>query len=764
MNYMYRFSNKADNLESVIHRLTKATVLPLISFSVLEWSNNKNEILNRIKRKFNEESYLIIRSSACDEDTLEKSNAGKYTSVLNVINERQSISLAIDNVISSYSKRNLYSNKVLIQPMITDFKYCGVVFTHDIIRNTPYYTISLSSQSTDSVTGGYSDNYYVEYVLNCDEISSDKFGIIPLMKELESITHTKYLDVEIIITDEQLILTQIRPLVHKDDYPKINEIHENLLKTKVKRYYSKAVKGDRVLYSNMTDWNPAELVGKHPMNFDYSIYYYLFTRKAWSEGRKCLGYKDVGFENLTFMLYGYPYVDVKLSTNSYLPAGLTESLEEKLVNIYMDKLLNNYNLHDKYEFDIVQTCFTPLSEKVIYGLNLNNIEKETYCKCLLEMTNNILKYENAFKSYEKVKDYVPNLTDADSEIIDLLNWIELNYCIPYSTIVRQAFVAYKELADLKQIKLLTEKEFSCIINSINSITKQQRFDSICLLRSKISKEEFKNKYRFVKENMFSINGNYTFRDEKYIESLFNIECNYLNEHVTETIINEKEINHLFSDIGLNIDINGLIELTRKSFYYREEIKLSINRLLNIVYSRIKKTAQRMNLESELIPYITLYDLFRYKNNRIELIERIESSKKEYEKQAHVLLPDIFSTNGELTSFVCTKNTPNFVTNRKVKGKVIVYNPNQHYENYANKIVVIERADPGYDWLFNCGICGLITCYGGTASHISLRSYELGLPAVIGCGSILYEKISNSNEITIDCKNKRIYADRKILYK
>ena len=60
--------------------------------------------------------------------------------------------------------------------------------------------------------------------------------------------------------------------------------------------------------------------------------------------------------------------------------------------------------------------------------------------------------------------------------------------------------------------------------------------------------------------------------------------------------------------------------------------------------------------------------------------------------------------------------------------------------------------------------GLITKYGGVASHMAIRCAELGLPAAIGCGEIWYNKLKNSHKINLNCKDKDIliieYKDKK----
>ena len=51
--------------------------------------------------------------------------------------------------------------------------------------------------------------------------------------------------------------------------------------------------------------------------------------------------------------FGLPYIDVRLSFNSFIPADLDEGLAGRLVDYYINRLLSEPNLHDKVEFEIV---------------------------------------------------------------------------------------------------------------------------------------------------------------------------------------------------------------------------------------------------------------------------------------------------------------------------------------------------------------------------------------------------------------------------
>ncbi len=71
------------------------------------------------------------------------------------------------------------------------------------------------------------------------------------------------------------------------------------------------------------------------------------------------------------------------------------------------------------------------------------------------------------------------------------------------------------------------------------------------------------------------------------------------------------------------------------------------------------------------------------------------------------------------------------------------------------IVCIPNADPGFDWLFSYPISGLITAWGGVNSHMAIRAGELGLPAVIGAGELLYQRWSEATRLHLDCAGRRV---------
>lgn len=65
----------------------------------------------------------------------------------------------------------------------------------------------------------------------------------------------------------------------------------------------------------------------------------------------------------------------------------------------------------------------------------------------------------------------------------------------------------------------------------------------------------------------------------------------------------------------------------------------------------------------------------------------------------------------------------------------------------------------FDWLFSYPIAGLVTAYGGANSHMAIRAGELGLPAVIGSGELLYRRWSAAEVLSMDCANRLVSVVR-----
>ena len=210
------FTAKADTLGFLQEKITKSKIEQIFNFTTEDWERNPLNILNNITTLFNG-SLVIVRSSAVSEDTIEKSEAGTFASVLNVIStSRTKLKKAIQTVINSYEKKGKSNrnNQILIQKQTTNVKTSGVLFTKTPDTEAPYYIINFEDgKSTDSVTKGLIGNTIKIFrKTSIKEIPNKWKNLIISIREIEQILGTDFLDIEFAITDSNIVIFQVRPL------------------------------------------------------------------------------------------------------------------------------------------------------------------------------------------------------------------------------------------------------------------------------------------------------------------------------------------------------------------------------------------------------------------------------------------------------------------------------------------------------------------------------------------------------------------------
>ena len=149
---MNRLGTKAETLAQIYQKLNYAKVLPQYTFTVGEWKQSQLHVRETYSAlAWN--AKVIVRSSSLSEDTQQSSGAGKYESVPDVSGE-ESFQKAVETVIRSYDDDNM-ANQVLVQPMLSDVRICGVAFTLDPNTMGNYYVINYDDHgSTSAITSG----------------------------------------------------------------------------------------------------------------------------------------------------------------------------------------------------------------------------------------------------------------------------------------------------------------------------------------------------------------------------------------------------------------------------------------------------------------------------------------------------------------------------------------------------------------------------------------------------------------------------------
>ena len=787
------FGTKAETLERLSDVLKSATVLPQVRFTVKEWKKNKVLIIKKINQHLNSNS-LVVRSSSSKEDSFTTSNAGTFLSLLAVPNTPIKIKKSVEKVIKSYGSNkgdSTQMDQVLIQPFLRDISSSGVILTADQSSRSPYNIINYENESgTEGVTSGKGRNLITQILSkNVTHAKSNNIQkILDLSRELSTLVQMHYLDIEYAIDKSGcLYLLQVRPLIIKNTKEEYSDNYFfSELKKSQKKFnkiaaMKKGLAGNKTALGNMTDWNPAEMIGNRPKELSYSLYKKLITDKVWAQAREKAGYKKIKNHKLMHSISGHPYIDIRVCFNSFLPSKLNKNISNKLIDFYISKLEINPELHDKVEFEVIPTCidFNFIKyEKLFLKANFNQNEINLYKIKLKKITNNLILQKSV-----NIKNELDNLyflesfrkkqlkkiikKDAPFQLKKLISYTIKFGTLTFSKLARNGFIAISFLNSMLDRKIISKIELEKILESIPTIASDFT-EKVRLLKNKeISINNFLEQfghlrpgtydilspnYRENYKDYFSINPN-----EKTIKSKKVNKENFIKKIFYKK---KKEIINLINEENFQFTSDELLMFILESIPAREYAKFIFTRSVDQMFTYINLIGMEFNFSKDEMANLPI-ESFTSKNikNKVlyrkELMNKIERNKKIYNFSTGVRLPDIIFSSENISSFTVKKQTPNFITNKSIEGKILTLEPKGEKKDLKNAIVLIENADPGFDWIFSHDIKGLITKYGGAASHMAIRTGEFQIPAAIGCGGAIYDEIKKFRYLKLDCASKNL---------
>lgn len=773
-------STKANTLIALKSRLKKSMIEDIYVCTVDEFENSYDEVFEKICRMF-EGRKVVVRSSSKGEDSYESSNAGHYESILGVEpSDREALKETLQAVIHSYQKDGKVNpeEQILIQSQTMDVRCSGVVFTRDIQNNRPYYVVNYDDHGgTDTVTSGAGGKtLWIARDTEDAEIPGEWKGLLNSVKEIENVLNGALLDIEFAVkTDGTVVIFQTRPLAANYKYNR-NKRSETVLSIKnnaVNRYLQFRSE-KRYLLSDMAFWNPAEIIGDSPHPLDYSLYREAITHRAWNEGLVKMGYREIR-EDLMYKLGNKPYICVDYAFESLIPAELDGELAEKLTDYYRWKLSQDYSAHDKIEFEVVISCYDFETSDKLEELRRAGFSSEEVFelkRALYDLTYGCIRNYSTvlgedladLETLEKVrleaeaflKEQGNDTATCVQQIQRLLQALEEHGTPQFSRHARCAFIAKSLCGSMVRKGYISSEEHDSFMCSISTVAKQFECDYGKMAAGKESVEEFNKKYGHLRA------GSYDIRTPRYdaMEMTADIPEGDYSKPSRGSGLPKKKVETALKGIGMSLKPEELECFIRKSIEQREYFKFIFTRSLSRVIEIIAKIGERLGFDREEmsfleIPQILALQFYDDPETMADSIRAIIAlSKDKYKENGDLILPEVVTGVTDMDVIHMEESRPNFITENSVTGKVVVLDGSLDAD-ITGKIVAVEKADPGFDWIFSRGIAGLVTKYGGVASHMAIRCAEFGIPAAIGCGSKIYGYVKGHAEITIDCRNKKI---------
>ena len=763
---------KAETLEWLSGRLTKGRVLPLFHFSVADWQSDPKSILARFSKPPFAGKPLIVRSSAIDEDGVGASQAGRFLSVGNVLGA-VALSAALDRVIASYGD-SPGPHRILVQPMLAGASMSGVVFSYDPSSGAPYILINYSDgPNTAAVTAGRSDGLktFVCWRGAADAQAGRIGKILALTAELEALLGRPAIDIEFGFDDADLpVVFQARPLSLPDARTITPETHEHALRAVFDKVEGAQkpkpfLHGSRTVFGVMPDWNPAEIIGIRPRPLALSLYRDLVTDSIWAYQRHNYGYKNLRSFPLMIDFNGLPYIDVRVSFNSFVPADVDGDLADRLVNHYIDRLVSTPSLHDKVEFEIVLSCYSfdlPDKLKQLPSELFTDAERATLAGSLRTLTNRIIDpntglWRGDARRIDELTRRRALLLDADLDKVARIYWL-LEDCkrygtLPFAGLARAAFIATQILRSLVHVGVLTPAELGRFMANLDTVSAAMTRDL-----AQLDRTTFLAKYGHLRP------GTYDILSPRYDEApdlYFDWSARSVGKHAPAepfslSLPQMRTIDELLRAHGLAHHVVGLFEFLESSIRGREHAKFVFSQSLSDALSLFAGLGGDHGFSVEDMSYADIGCVRRLyagsENPRDVIEESISLGRRRYEITRQINLPPLITAADQVWRFHQPPTEPNFITQRSAIGAVSGADPALDLDG---AIVFLPNADPGFDWVFTRRIAGFVTAYGGANSHMAIRASELGLPAVIGAGEPLYERWVQARRLQIDCLNRQV---------
>lgn len=763
------FSTKAGTLALLQGVLRTARIAPSRVFTVAQWDSDRSVCLNGIAGSLGEGPW-IVRSSCGREDGATQSNAGAFLSIPNVDEHR--LQAAVEDVIDSYGKREP-TDEVLIQPMLTEVVRSGVAFSHDPNTCAPYRIVNWSEGSnTAAITGGTGGRVWQQAALSAVPPMPTFSPIVAMLDELLALFGEVPLDCEFAVTLEASVevlwLLQVRLLVVPET-PE-SETAQAVRLESIQRKVARGMQphpflmGRRTVYGVMPDWNPAEIVGIRPKPLALSLYRELITDSIWAYQRHNYGYRNLRSFPLMPHFFGLPYIDVRLSFNSFIPADLDEGLAGRLVDHYIDRLLSEPTLHDKVEFEIVFSCYTldlPQRLERLEEAGFSKHEREAISQSLRKLTNRIVHPKEGLWRGDAAKIDTLNmrreeLLASSADPLERIYWLledaKRYGTLPFAGLARAGFVAVQMLKSLVAVGVFSDADYDAFIGSVSTVSGQLARD-----RSTLDKVTFLSRYGHLRPGTYDIlSPRYDEEPDLYFDWSQRPAVPSPTKPFALTLPQMREIAKLLEAHGLDPDPVGLFDFMQAGIELRELAKFHFTRNLSDVLSLIVEVGGQYGFCRDDLAYC---DIAAFKelhvaasNPKDVLFHSIEQGKARYAETTKVSLPPLIAKPEDVWAFEWPETAPNFITQKQVTAPVVGCDAK---EELAGALVCIPNADPGFDWLFAYPIAGLITAWGGANSHMAIRAGELGLPAAIGAGDVLYQRWSSAQRLHLDCAGRRV---------
>ncbi|HEH9414369.1 TPA: pyruvate, phosphate dikinase, partial [Aeromonas salmonicida] len=452
-----------------------------------------------------------------------------------------------------------------------------------------------------------------------------------------------------------------------------------------------------------------------------------------------------------------------------------------LVNAWLDRLNRHPEFHDKVEFEIAQTCCDFSFEKDFedrYSGVLSQSQFDEYAQSIKRLTENAilgsgvgslpytLELVNVIAKQQSIRRSVNYQLTEMSTINRLLIDCRKTGTVCFSILARHAFIAEAMLRSASGCGAITHERLQAWKQSFSTVTTELTSDYAAVCNGAMSPDDFFAKFGHLRPGTYDITSlRYDERHDLFSMGKIATRSSHVDASSSTFSLSRSELDvtqQLIDSRGWALTSSQLFEYAKTAIQAREYAKLIFTRDLSDALLLLGRWGAEVGLSRDDLSYLDISSVLDLlvvhpldDMDRV-LLDRVDQAKATYQQSLSIKLGHLITSVDDVFVVPLHRSMPNFVTHKCAEGACIRLKQDTPTSVPLNgKIVCIENADPGYDWIFTRDIAGLVTQFGGANSHMAIRCAEFGIPAAIGCGEQLFDKLKDNYKIVLNCKDKTI---------
>jgi len=707
MNKENPFNNsiwkKAENLLKLVEiENINLFEVPFFRCISVNWSNVDGVISQFIGRGIEKVS---VRSSSDTEDTVDDSKAWAFKTLLDI--DINNIQVAIDSIQKHSLNKFWYEIPIIVQEMVKNIEISWVAFSIDPDTGKNYSVFNYHSWIWEDLVS-WNVSWDTVRIFNWADQNniSNSFHkkLFMALKYIKEKLGNYDIDIEYSFDGNNLFLLQVRPVT------KINwwRITSNELCERYANYISCLLNKWEVIYWNMIDINPEELIWNDPI-ISQTFFSKIFSEWPLIDARSDMWY--FRWENFMSFLLNKPYIDLEKNIKSFMPASLTNE-EMNIFILYYKKLIkSDMTLQNQLDSILypnsIKSVISILSEEWIEG----GVKDIIISKFSDFFVNVLLKFDIYVKKYSTIENKLLWRVWANS-FHDLLTVSKYSWSI-------------NDLVDSIESTTYYFSIFARIFFFCSNRWDNENHDFFksAIYQNKILEENLSLWIKIIKYQM---------------PKWFNFTSFMPQELLLDNINTYK---HDDSNIINQIDISKVA---------RENLKFIFMNMFRLLWIKLQEELLKKWLklkDCENVPFDILMDYINWDINYDKIQFYIKKWNIKKEITSMLEFPQVITWENSLVEHKVLNEKWFFIWKWLLDWEICIINDLDEFQtkDYENKIIIIENATPEID-IYLSKIKWIITKNWWPLAHILIRSRELWIPAVVG--SSYYDSLSKIDNINI----------------